>query len=195
MRDNTGRHLTDHDVQLFFDAAEKLREAAERDGEKAQKATAALASFVNQMSARLQKLENDVSYKINRSAETTADRAAELLSVKFQQANEAAKIATEQYKEAEKKLNIRIWLYFLCPQIVMMLVFIASIFFLVTSLDEIQQRRAELSYLNEQIKNSRLTWITCDGDKKCFRTDERGHGGKLYTNDRDGSTWRLPWTE
>nr|WED69785.1 hypothetical protein PJ912_09620 [Pectobacterium colocasium] len=80
MKDNMERHLTDCDVQLFFDAAEKLREAAERDGEKAQKATAALAFFVNQMNARLQTLENDVSYKINRSAETTANsggRAAE----------------------------------------------------------------------------------------------------------------------
>lgn len=195
MKDNMERHLTDRDVQLFFDAAEKLREAAERDGEKAQKATAALASFVNQMNARLQTLENDVSYKINRSAETTADRAAELLSVKFQQANDAAKIATEQYKEAAKKLNIRSWLYILGPQIVMMLVFIASIVFLMPSVDEIQQRRAELSSLNEQIKSSRLTWTMCDGDKKCFRTDELDNGGKPYIGQRDGSTWRIPWTE
>ncbi|MCL6324715.1 MULTISPECIES: hypothetical protein [Pectobacterium] len=195
MKDNMERRLTDRDVQLFFDAAEKLREAAERDGDKAREATAALESFVKSMSIRLQNLEKGVSHKIADSAETTANRAAELLSAKFRQANDAAKIATEQYQEAEKKLNIRIWLYFLCPQIVMMLVFIASIFFLVTSLDEIQQRRAELSYLNEQIKNSRLTWTTCDGDKKCFRTDERGYTGKLYTNERDGSTWRIPWTE
>ncbi|MEF9677097.1 MULTISPECIES: hypothetical protein [Pectobacterium] len=195
MGDNMNRCLTDHDVQLFFDAAEKLREAAECDGEKAREATAALESLVKSMSIRLQTLEKGVSHKIADSAETTANRAADLLSVKFQQANDAAKIATEQYKEAAKKLNIRSWLYIIGPQIVMMLVFIASILFLMPSVDEIQQRRAELSSLNEQIKNSRLTWTTCDGDKKCFRTDERGRGGKLYTNDRDGSTWRLPWTE
>nr|UKE85159.1 hypothetical protein KXZ65_09020 [Pectobacterium sp. PL152] len=69
--------------------------------------------FVNQMNARLQTLENDVSYKINRSAETTADRAAELLSVKFQQANDAAKIATEQYKEAAKSSILGVGYIFL----------------------------------------------------------------------------------
>ncbi|WP_336878261.1 hypothetical protein [Pectobacterium versatile] len=187
--------MTDRDVQLFFDAAEKLREAAERDGDKAREATAALESFVKSMSIRLQNLEKGVSHKIADSAETTANRAAELLSAKFRQANDAAKIATEQYQEAAENLKFKNWLYILGPQIVMMLIFIASILFLVPSLDEIQQRRTELSSLNEQIKNSRLTWTTCDGDKKCFRTDERGHGGKLYTNERDGSTWRIPWTE
>lgn len=195
MGDNMDRRLTDHDVQLFFDAAKKLREAAECDGEKAREATATLESFVKSMSIHLQTLEKGVSHKIADSAETTATRAAELLSAKFRQANDAAKIATEQYQEAAENLKFKNWLYILGPQIVMMLIFIASILFLVPSLDEIQQRRTELSSLNEQIKNSRLTWTTCDGDKKCFRTDERGHGGKLYTNERDGSTWRIPWTE
>ncbi|MBC3211980.1 hypothetical protein [Serratia fonticola] len=195
MGDNVEKSLTDRDVQLFFDAAEKLREAAERDGEKARKATAALVSFVNEMSARLQKLEDDVSHKINSSAETTANRAAELLSVNFQQANVAAKRATEQYQEAVENLNFRNWLYVLGTQIVLMLVFIVSILFLVPSLDEVQQRQAELSSLNEQIKNSRLTWAFCEEDKKCFRTDERENGGAPYKDKQDGGTWRVPWKE
>ncbi|ELW2863464.1 hypothetical protein QMI71_001704 [Salmonella enterica] len=195
MGDNVEKRLTDHDVQLFFDAAEKLREAAERDGEKAREATEALASFVNKMSVRLQKLEDDVSHKINSSADTTANRAAELLSVNFRQANDAAKRATEQYQEAAKKLKFRNWLYILGTQIVLMLVFIASILYLVPSLDEVQQRRAELSTLNEQIKNSRLKWTYCEDGIKCFRTDERGHGGEPYRGQKDGSTWRIPWKE
>ena len=195
MGDNVEKHLTDHDVQLFFDAAEKLREAAERDGEKAREATAALASFVNKMSARLQTLENDVSHKINSSAETTANRAAELLSVKFEQANDAAKVATEQYQDAVKNLNFRNWFYILGLQIVVILVFIASILFLVPSLDEVQQRRAELSSLNEQIKNSRLKWTFCEDGKKCFQTDERENDGLPYRGKQDGSTWRVPWKE
>ncbi len=167
----------------------------ERDGEKAREATAALASFVNKMSARLQTLENDVSHKINSSAETTANRAAELLSVKFQQANDAAKVATEQYQDAVKNLNFRNWFYILGLQIVVILVFIASILFLVPSLDEVQQRRAELSSLNEQIKNSRLKWTFCEDGKKCFQTDERENDGLPYRGKQDGSTWRVPWKE
>lgn len=195
MRDSMDRRLTDHDVQLFFDAAEKLRQAAERDGEKAREATAALAFFVDKMSTRLQTLENDVSHNINSSAETTANRAAELLSVKFQQANDAAQRATEQYQEVAENLKFRSWLYTLGIQIVLMLVVMTPILFLVPSLDEIQQHRAELSSLNEQIKNSRLKWTNCEEGKKCFRTDERWNGGKAYTDKRDGSTWRIPSTE
>ena len=108
MGDNVEKRLTDHDVQLFFDAAETLREAAECDGEKARKATAELASFINRLDARLKRLENDVSHKINGSAEMTANRTAELLSVQFRQANEAAQRATEQYQEASKKLVLYI---------------------------------------------------------------------------------------
>ncbi|WP_371197374.1 hypothetical protein [Klebsiella aerogenes] len=193
MGDNVEKHLTDRDVQLFFDAAEKLREAAECDGKNAREATAALASFINKMNIRLQKLEADVSHNLNNSAETTANRAAELLSIKFQHANDAAERATEQYQQAAENLNIRNWFFILGTQIVLILIFIASILFLVPSLDDIQQRREELSSLNEQIKNSHLEWANCEGDKKCFRTDERGNAGEPYRGKQDGSTWRVPW--
>ncbi|EFJ2182343.1 TPA: hypothetical protein QIH60_003392 [Escherichia coli] len=189
MGDNVEKRLTDHDVQLFFDAAETLREAAECDGEKARKATAELASFINRLDARLKRLENDVSHKINGSAEMTANRAAELLSVQFRQANEAAQRATEQYQEAAKNLNFRNWFYILGTQIVLVLVFIASIMFLVPSLDEIQQRRAQLADLNEQLDGVPLHWGMC-GKEKCFRTDERSGKG---VKGADGSTWRAPW--
>ena len=195
MGDNVDKSLTDRDVQLFFDAAEKLREAAERDGEKAREATVALASFVTKMNANLQKLEDGVRHNINSSAETTANRAAELLSVKFQQANDAAKTATEQYQKAAKNLNFRSWCYILGTQFILILVFIASILYLIPSLDEVQQRRAELSSLNEQIHNSRLKWVFCEEGKKCFRTDERENGGEPYRGKKDGSTWRVPWKE
>ncbi|HDK6388046.1 hypothetical protein [Klebsiella variicola] len=195
MRDNVDIRLTDRDVQLFFDAAEKLREAAERDGEKAREATMVLASFVNKISARLEKLEDDVSHKINISAETTANRAADLLSVKFQQANNAAKIATEQYQKAAENINLKCWCYILGTQCILILVFIASFLFLMPSLDEIQQRRAELSSLNEQIHNSSLKWAFCEDGKKCFRTNEHENGGRPYIDKQDGSTWRVPWKE
>ncbi|WP_232095933.1 hypothetical protein [Serratia rubidaea] len=168
MKDKMDKNFTDHDVQLFFDAAEKLREAAERDGEKAREATAALASFVNKMTFHLHKLEDDVSQKINSSAETTASRAAELLSIKFQHANDAAKRATEQYQKAAKNLSVRNWFYILGANIALILIFIASIIILVPSLDDIQQRRAELSTLNEQIESSHLKWANCGRGKKMF---------------------------
>ena len=191
MGNNLEKRLTDRDVQLFFDAAEKLREAAEYDGEKARKTTAELASFINRVDARLQRLENDVSHKISSSAEITANRAADLLSVQFRQANEAAQRATEQYQYVAKSLNFRNWFYILGSQIVLVLVFIALIVFLVPSLDEIQQRRAQLTYLNKQLDGPPFQWGMC-GKEKCFRTDERnGKGAK----DKDGNTWRVPWKE
>ena len=195
MGDKVEKRLTDHDVQLFFDAAEKLREAAELDGKKARDATEVLASFINKMSVRLQTLEKDVSDKISSSAETTANRAAELLSVEFRQANDAAKVATEQYQKAVKNLNLRSWLYILGFQFVLIVFFFISILFFVPSLDEIQQRRSELSSLNEEIQNLPLKWTFCEDGKKCFRTDERENNGKPYIGKQDDSTWRIFWKE
>lgn len=181
------KNLTDHDVQLFFDAAEKLREAAERDGEKAREATAALTFFVNKINTRLNKLEADISNNINNFAENTANRAAKILSIKFEDANSAAQKATIKYQEAAKNLNLRNWLYIFILQLLLAVIFITSIIFLVPSLDEIQHRRAELSTLNSQIKGSHLQWEQC-GRKKCFRTDERHNGGQPYIKREDGST-------
>lgn len=195
MRDNVENHLSDHDIRLFFDAAEKLLSAAESDGEKARRVTAALSSFIDKADGRLRSLEISVSQRIRESAETTANRAAELLSVNFQQADEAAKKAAERYKESAENLNTRTWLYFSGVQLVLALFVLALVVVLVPSLDEVRQRRAELSSLNEQTENSRLQWAFCpDGhsSEKCFHTDERG--GKAYSRP-DGSTWRVPWKE
>ncbi|MDK9361948.1 hypothetical protein [Lelliottia wanjuensis] len=121
--------ITDHDIQLFFDAAEKLLNAAERDGEKARTATVALSSFIEKAEARLQRLENDVISSIHSTAETTANRTAELLSAKFQQADKAAAEAARKYQEAVDKLNVRTWLYFLSVQAVIGLVAVTFIMF------------------------------------------------------------------
>ncbi len=191
MSDNMSKHLTDHDVQLFFDAANTLLKAARNDGEKSREATAILASFINTVDTRLRRLENDVSHRISESADATADRAAELLSVKFREADEAAQKAAKLYQDAEKKLNSQSWLYFFGAQLVFVLLVSVLVVVLVPSLDEIQQRRTELSWLNKQPDGSQLQWHTC-GKEYCLRTDERGNKGVMA---KDGSTWRVPWKE
>lgn len=63
------------------------------------------------------------------TAETTANRTAELLSAKFQQADKTAGEAARKYQEAVDKLNVRTWLYFLSVQAVVGLVAAAFIMF------------------------------------------------------------------
>lgn len=191
------KSFSEHDVKLIFATAGKLLSAAECDSEKARIATEALSSFIDKTDTRLRTLENNVNLSINNSAEITANRAAELLSVKFYQADKAAEKVARQYQEAAEKLKTRSWVYFLGAQfaIVAIVSFLAVI--LVPSLDEIQQRRAELSDLNEQIKNASLEWNTCDtghSREKCIRTDEREFSDKAFI-DKDGKTWRIPWKE
>lgn len=53
--------ITDHDIQLFFDAAEKMLNATERVGEKARTATVALSSFIEKAETRLQRLKMTLS--------------------------------------------------------------------------------------------------------------------------------------
>ncbi|NHB89826.1 hypothetical protein [Photorhabdus tasmaniensis] len=193
MSDNREKHLTDHDVQLFFETANTLLKAAKSDGEKSREATAILASFTNKIDTRLRKLENDVTRSISESTEITANRAAELLSVKFREADKAAEKAAKLYLDAEKKLNSRSWLYFAGAQLAFVLLMSVLMKVLVPSMDEIQQRRADLANLERQLEVGTFHWSTCGEKKeKCLRTDERD--GKVWKGD-DGSIWRIPWKE
>ncbi|MDC9588369.1 hypothetical protein PSI23_03320 [Xenorhabdus sp. XENO-10] len=193
MSDSREKHLTDHDVQLFFEAANTLLKAARGDGEKSREATVVLASFTKKVDARLRNLENDVTRSISESVETTANRTAELLSVKFKEADKAAEKAANLYQEAEKKLNFRSWFYFVGAQVGFVLLVSVLMMILVPSMDEIQQRRAELTNLDKQLEVGKLRWSIC-GDKKekCLRMDER-EGGAWKSD--DGSIWRIPWKE
>lgn len=89
-----------------------LLNAARSDGEYSRKATAALTSFTHKIGACLQQLEVNVTQSIRDSVEITSNRAAELLSVKFREADTGAVKAAKLYQKADKKLNVRSWFYF-----------------------------------------------------------------------------------
>ncbi|QBG99093.1 hypothetical protein [Xanthomonas oryzae] len=103
------REVSDRDIQLFFDSAGKLLEAAENDGAKARKAINALTSFQSQVDARLSQLEVKVAQKIEAAAERTADKAAKLLQDRFREADAAAEKAAERYHQAAASLTFRLW--------------------------------------------------------------------------------------
>lgn len=191
MSDSREKHLTDHDVRLFFEAANTLLNAVRNDGTRSREATAILTSFINKVDARLRNLEYEVTHSINGSAQITANRTAELLSKKFREADTAAEKAAKLYQEAERKLNVRSWFFFAGAQLAFVLLVSVLVIALVPSMEEIQQRRAELAYLDKQLDIGKLQWSTC-GDKKekCLRMDERE--GRIRKAS-DGSIWGVPW--
>ena len=193
MSDSREKHLTDHDVRLFFEAANTLLNAARNDGKRSREATAMLASFSSKVDDRLLELEADVTRVIRDSAQITANRTAELLSKKFREADTAAEKAAKLYQEAERKFNARSWFYFAGTQLAFVLLVSVLVIALVPSMEEIQQRRAELAYLDKQLEVGKLQWSTC-GDKKeqCLRMDERE--GRIRKAN-DGSIWGFPWKE
>lgn len=189
MNDNKGRYLTDHDAQLFFDAANKLLNAARSDGEKSRRAASELVFYVNNTEGRLKKLECEVINTIHESAELTANKTADLLSAKFQEADAAANKAAKLYQKSAQSLNRRTWIYFFGVQFVLVFIAVVLILTLIPSLDEINQRRAELDFYKSQPNISKLKWSKC-GDEDCIRMDEVEN--EEYKG-RDGSTWRIPW--
>ncbi|MEC5080441.1 hypothetical protein [Xanthomonas oryzae] len=182
------REISDRDIQLFFDSAGKLLEAAESDGAKARKAIDALTSFQSQVGARLSQLEVKVVQKIEAAAERTADKAAKLLQERFHEADAAAEKAAERYRQAAARLTFRLWTYSIAPPAVVLLVLAVLAFAMIPSLDDINQRRAELSSLDSQIQGKRLRWTTCMQDSKPVPCFEAVQGQEVNCfNATDGS--------
>lgn len=191
---NLKREVSERDIQLFFDTAGKLLEAAESDGAKARAAIAALEQFHQQVDARLRHLSEEVARKIDAAAERTADKAAKLLQERFREADAEADRAAERYRQAASSLTKRQWMmgYGLLVGVLALLAIFG--FAMVPSLDEIQQRRAELNALNTEIQDKRVRWGMCiEGRKRrpCIQTDERAWNGEPYRSE-GGSTWRAP---
>ncbi|AJQ88606.1 hypothetical protein [Xanthomonas oryzae] len=182
------REVSDRDIQLFFDSAGKLLEAAENDGAKARKAINALTSFQSQVDARLSQLEVKVAQKIEAAAERTADKAAKLLQDRFREADAAAEKAAERYHQAAASLTFRLWTYSIGSLAVVVLVLAVLAFAMIPSLDDIHQRRAELSSLDSQIQGKRLRWKTCMQGRKPVPCFEAAQGQEVNCfNARDGS--------
>ena len=185
--------VSEHDIRLFFDAADRLLHAAEQQGKTADRATSALlrASAVHERQMRA--VRDDVISAVTSMAGLTAQESARLLTDNFREADRAADRAAARYERASRSLGWRNWLWFLAAQGVLCTVAIVLIVTLVPSLDEIHARRATLAQLQEETKGFPLSWTDCPGADgkvyRCFRTDERAGA---FTS-KDGSTWHVPW--
>ncbi|WLO87346.1 hypothetical protein IFU33_22805 (plasmid) [Pantoea agglomerans] len=185
--------LSEHDIRLFLDAADRLFLAAEQQGKTAERATLDLLNTVTVHKRQMHEIRDDVISAVTSIAGSTAQKSANLLADHFREADSAAEDAKARYEKACRSLGWRNWLWFLAAQGVLCTVAIVLIATLVPSLDEIHARRAALAQLQEETKGVPLSWTDCfaaDGKVyRCFRTDEQKGA---YTS-KDGSTWHVPW--
>lgn len=184
--------VSEHDIRLFFDAADRLLQAAQQQGKTADRATSALIHSAVAHEKQMREVRNEVISAVTAMAESTAQRSAQLLAEHFSEADRAADGATYRYERACRSLGWRSWLWFLAAQGVLCSVAIMLIVMLVPSLDEIHERRLTLTQLQKETESFPLYWGNCKvngKDTRCFRTDDKAGN---FTS-KDGSTWHVPW--
>lgn len=192
MKNTNINTISDHDIRLFFDAADRLLQAAQLQGKTADRATSALLKVTAAHERHVRQVRDDVIGAVTSMAGSTAQESARLLADHFSEADRAAEKAAERYERACRSLGWRRWLWFLTAQVAFCAVTIGLIMTLIPPLDEIQARRAALAQAKEVADRFPLYWRDCTVDGKttrCFRTDEKA--GVLRLD--DGSVWRVPW--
>ncbi|MDO3617330.1 hypothetical protein Q3O98_11340 [Ralstonia pseudosolanacearum] len=208
----------DEDFQRLFDVANKVLEAVYEDEQAARRVIDALDRMHFNVAKRLNDLSSDVTTAIEDSASQTADKAAQLLTQKFAQADACADQAAERYRRAANKLNWKLFGFVLLIQLAVLGGGWLLAQRAIPSQDEIKglralvgqlsqqaaERRNEVADLDRQVANqkrkladlerrgSRVEWSTCQDEEQrsrlCFRTDERAMQGP------DGErTYRVPW--
>lgn len=193
MKNTNINTISDHDIRLFFDAADRLLQAAKEQGKNAERATSGLVQSAAVHERQMRAVRDDVINAVTSMASSTAEESARLLADHFREADRAADAAAERYERASRSLDWRRWLWFLTAQGVLCTVAIVLILKLVPSLDEIQARRSTLAQLQEQTEGLPLSWTNCTTAEgkvtRCFRTDDKAGN---FTS-KDGSTWHVPW--
>lgn len=186
--------VSEHDIRLFFDAADRLLQAALQQGETAEQATSALIQAAAVHKRQMRDVGESVISAIDAAASTTAQESARLLADHFREADRTADRAAERYKRACRSLGWKNWLWFVAAQGALCTVAIVLIVTLIPSLDEIHARRTALAQAKEVAERIPLSWRECTVEGKatrCFRTDEKA--GVLRLD--DGSIWRVPWSK
>jgi len=184
--------ISEHDIRLFFEAADRLLQAAQQQGKTADRATSTLIHSAASHEKQMREVRDDVISAVTAMADSTAQRSARLLADHFREADRAADEATNRYERACRSLGWRSWLWFLAAQGVLCSVVIVLILTLVPSLDEIHERRSTLAQLYKETEGFPLYWRNCNVDGKvtrCFRTDDKAGN---FTSE-NGSTWHVPW--
>lgn len=187
--------VSDDDIRLFFDAADRLLLAARQQGTTAERATSTLVQAVAAHEKQMRAVRDDVIGAVTSMADITAQESARLLAHHFREADRAAHGAAERYERASRSLGWRNWLWFIAAQGILCTVAIVLILTLIPSLDEIHARRTALAQLQEETDALQLSWTNCttsDGKAtRCFRTNDKAG---VFRRD-DGSTWHIPWRQ
>ena len=185
--------VSDHDIRLFFDAADRILQAAQQQGKTAEKATSVLLQSAAAHERQMREIRDDVIGAVTSMAGSTAQESARLLAHHFREANRAADGAANRYERASRSLGWKSWIWFLAAQGMLFATAIVLILTLIPSLDEIHARRTELAEAKEEAERFPMSWTNCttaDGKAmRCFRTDDRAG---VFKGD-DGSTWHVPW--
>lgn len=183
--------VSEDDIRLFFDAADRLLQASQRQGDTAERATSALLKVTAVHERQMREVRDEVIGAVTSMAESTAQESARLLAGHFSEADRAAKKAADRYERAWRSLGWRSWIWFLVAQGMMCLVASVLIVTLVPSLDEIHALRTVLEQLQEEAEGYPLQWGNCKVNGKvtrCFRTDNKAG----IITPEDGSTWLVP---
>lgn len=186
--------VSEHDIRLFFDAADRLLQAAKQQGITAERATSALLQATAVHERQMRDVRESVISAINETASATAHESARHLADHFRKADLAADNAATRYEKASRSLGWRNWLWFLAAQLVLGIVAVVLIVTLIPSLDEIHARRTALAQAKDEADRLPLHWHDCTVEgkaRRCFRTDDKA--GVLTLD--DGSTWRVPWSK
>lgn len=188
-------------IQRQLNIVSQILESTIEDRKTVQKATQTLGTLEKAFEKSLTALKADVSRSINAVAIASAEKAGELLSEKFSDADKAALAAQERYELASKQLG---WKMFGFAALCLLLAFglmVLAFFITVPSYKEIDARRQEVRNLEANLADLKLRGAllqvkTCTLDNgtaaACVRTDERE---KEALWGKDGVSYRLIWSK
>lgn len=194
--------------QDLYDTAQKLLELSLTDEQSARDAIGNLNLAVTALDRtreilehKLGRISGSVVQTIEASAETTADKVANLLQKKFQDANTAATEAASRYNDAAKMLTWKLAAVALGAQVALfggawLLVqrTIPSVAEIESRKQTIAQQAAMLATLEE--RGGMLDVATCVDKKgrehQCFRTDESIVSDPFRRSGED-KTYRVLW--
>lgn len=178
---------------------EKIREQVEilnsllSAGIKTEEAADAAVAALDTLRLEVLDSISTATKNISSLADKTATEAARLLGEKFEQANQAADSAAEQYRKAGRWLGLKTFTVLFVSLGIVGFVAWLLVSPLLPSYEELSSRRAEIADMEARAdelarRGVHLEWETCDR-KMCFKTD-----GAKFTDKRTGDTFAVPYS-
>ncbi|PVZ41039.1 hypothetical protein [Pseudomonas sp. CC120222-01a] len=191
----TAREYESYDEKIRAQAEmlTSLLSAGLQTQDAADKAVLALSRLQQEVHRQISSARNDLS----NLADATATEAAKLLTEKFDQANEAAAVATKRYEKAGRLLGVKTFVTLVGA----LAVIGAAAWFLASPLlpshEEIEFRRRQIAEMEAKAavlakKGVNLDWDQCktgllNRTKLCFRSD-----GEIYTREGTDQHYAVP---